>query len=76
MLTQDQALQILGLFGGQYPWNDVNGYLLALDNLGLLVAGSVASSESAPSGGGADTSVNGQVTSDTAAASHEDAANA
>jgi hypothetical protein len=35
ILTQEQALSILGLFGGQYPWNDVSGYLLALEGMGL-----------------------------------------
>jgi len=36
VLTQNDALDILGLFGGQYPWNDVNGFFLGLEALGLL----------------------------------------
>ena len=76
MLTREQALDVLGLFGGQYPWNDVSGFLLALEGMGLLIAGSVASSESAPGGGGVDTSVSGQATSDPAAASLDEVPNA
>ena len=35
-LTREQALSILDIFGGQYPWSDVSGYLLALEALGLV----------------------------------------
>jgi hypothetical protein len=76
MLTREQALDILGLFGGQYPWNDVNGFLLALDSMGLLIAGSVASSEPAPSTGGVDTSFGGQTTTDPAGTTSTEAPNA
>lgn len=68
MLTREQALAILAVFGGQYPWNDVSGFLLALDAMGLLVAGAVASSDPAISGGGGDTSFGGQTVNDPAAA--------
>ena len=35
-LTQEQALSILSIFGGQYPFNDISGFLLALENLGII----------------------------------------
>jgi hypothetical protein len=35
-LTREQALSILDIFGGQYPWSDVSGYLLAVAALGLI----------------------------------------